>query len=249
MSDRYELINRANFICKSGLRKRKSETLVMKKFVCGNGSGNYPKKEYVRCMLIRGHKKLIRNIIACKISKKGITGFNLKDRKELLNYRAFQDHMNDNIQVLEALSLTNSGPLTDGKVKREKLHNGPRLEKVENSFNNTFCQTYFSSQVCRESFVYFIKLIFTCINPENLNLKFGFWCCANTKHCLECFEKWMIMKFYLEEEMFVFLGYEKVTVFVDKNQTLPPILNAFELSSFRPGNGLLLEDAPDSLNI
>ena len=225
MEEEYPLVNRINFVPKFDTRKRKTESLIMKRFKTN------PKKEYVMCKVIRGHKKLIRNILSDKISKSGITKVNLKDRRELLAYRSFNDHLIDNLQTLDPISQTDSGPKTDGQSKRKKKN---RIEDAKaKSFNNNFCKDYFSLQVVRESFSYFVELVFTHFDPDLLSYKFGFKCCNMRVHMLECFEVWMLLKFYLQEEMFYTLEYEKPVITYDRSVKLPDISGILELINFK----------------
>ena len=171
MTEECEKINKAYFICKTDPRRRKTETLIMKLFVHEKKHSLYPKKEYVRCKVIRGHKKIIRMTIHGKNPKKGIVFYNQKDKSELKSFRLFQDHLNENLEELGSLSLAESGPLTDGKSKRTAE---PVRNERDKSFNNNFCKNYFTSNTVRVSFVLFMRLVFTHMVPDELRKKFGF---------------------------------------------------------------------------
>ncbi|OMJ70813.1 hypothetical protein SteCoe_21876 [Stentor coeruleus] len=226
MSGHYKQLDKRVFIFKNDLRKRKTETLIMKKFFTVKDYNSNPKKEYVRCKVIRGHKKMIRNIIDNKFPTKGIIKINSKDKKQLQIYRFFQDHYADHTSELDEVSKTESGPLTDGKARRD--YSKVKLD-TENSFNNKFCKEYFTSQAVRESFCIFIELVFSKIDPEDLNEKFGFSCCQRRLHNLDCYDKWMILKFYLQDEMFATLDYCKPEINIESNDLLPSISSIFEL--------------------
>ncbi|OMJ95163.1 hypothetical protein SteCoe_1537 [Stentor coeruleus] len=226
MSGHYKKLDKRVFVFKNDLRKRKVETLIMKKFITIKDCNLTPKKEYVRCKVIRGHKKMIRNIIDNKFPTKGIIKINSKDKKQLQLYRFFQDHYADHASDLDEISKTESGPLTDGKARRK---NSKTKLDTENSFNNTFCKEYFTSQSVRESFCIFIELVFTKIDPDCLKERFGFSCCQGRLHNLDCYDKWMILKFYLQDEMFVTLDYCKPDINIENNDLLPSISSIFEL--------------------
>lgn len=227
MSGHYKKLDKRVYIFKNDLRKRKIETLIMKKFVTVKDYESCPKKEYVRCKVIRGHKKMIRNMIENKFPSKGIIKISSKDKKQLQIYRFFQDHYADHTSDLDEISKTESGPLTDGKSRRK---NPQAKLDTENSFNNSFCKEYFSTQSVRESFCIFIELVFSKIEPDGLKEKFGFSCCRGRLHNLDCYDKWMILKFYLQDEMFVTLDYCKPDINIENNDLLPSISSIYELN-------------------
>ena len=235
MEENYENFDRRLLLLRSDSRKRKVETLILKQFFTLGKGIAHPKKEYIRCRVIRGHKKLIRNILLRKNSKKGITCYDAKNRRELQNYRIFEDQLNENMGELDALSQTDSGPLTDGKRKREKKDTEEikEIKEKENSFNNAFCLKYFSSVAVRESFVHFMELVFSNFNPDILIGKFGFRCCKHKLHLLECFEKWNTLKFYLQEEIFITLECEVPNISFQNNNTLPDISQVINLIDFQ----------------
>lgn len=192
-------LNKKLLIFKTDQRKRKLETLIMKKFTTVKpGKSPAPKKEYVRCKVIRGHKKMIRNLLDNSIPKKGIAKFRCKNKHQVNFYSAFQAHLIENKEILNKISLTESGPLTDGKNKMRKEE---RLG-CANSFNNKFCQEYFSDPAVRYSFKLFFEIVFSKFKPKSLEKRFGFSCCNHFVHTLDCFEKWQGLKFYLQNELF-----------------------------------------------
>lgn len=226
MSGHYKKLDKRLFIFKDDIRKRKIETQIMKKFKSIKESGSHPKKEYVRCKVIRGHKKLLRNIMDSKLPVKGIAKFNNKDKTQLRYYRLFQDHYADNTYELDFVSKTDSGPLTDGKAKRS---DPKKVKDAESSFNNSFCKEYFSTQAVRESFFLFIELAFSSLDPEDLKKKFGFKCCEMTIHTLICIDKWLILKFYLQDEIFKTLELTKPQGSFELSRNLPSIIAIGEL--------------------
>jgi hypothetical protein len=241
MNEEYQPANKSYFILRTDTRKRKTETLIMKKFLRELTSEGCPKKEYVRCKVIRSHKKLIRIVINGKTPSKGLVKYNPKDKNELKAFRQFQDHLNDHIEELEIISATDSGPLTDGKNKRSAAD--PNALK---SFNNNFCKSYFNSKAVRESFYLMAELVFNNFDPEVLIKKFGFYCCSRMFHTLECFEKWMLLKFYLQEEIFSTLGVDKVP-FSAVEGLLPPIDLIYELKGLGFDQYVDQKDQPGEL--
>lgn len=232
-------LNKKHLIFKFDQRKRKTETLIMKMFLTSNKLKSNstkshstkiqsPKKEYVRCKVIRGHKKLIRSLLENFIPKTGIAKFKLGNKIQAFHYRKFHDHLNENQQLLSEISLTESGPLTDGKSKQRSKEK----DAYKSSFNNEFCAEYFENQVIRDSFKLFCEIIFSKHNPKNLKKRLGFNCCDSEIHTLECYEKWQCLKYYLQNEIFETLGY-KDCYFDDSNPELvPDISNVYELINF-----------------
>lgn len=222
-------LNRRLLVIKEDPRKRKLETLIMKRFITVKGNkATPPKKEYIRCKVIRGHKKMIRNVIDDTIPKKGIAKFKQGNGVQKGFYRRFQDHLIENMEILNIISQTESGPLTDGK---NKIKEKERISR-ENSFNNKFCKDYFTEEAVRYSFKLFFEIVFSKFNPKSLQKRFGFSCCRLSTHVLECYEKWQNLKFYLQNELFETLEF-KDEYFDEANpKTIPDISRLFEFKEF-----------------
>ena len=144
-----------------------------------------PKKEYLRCKLIRGHKRAIRQINLNSIPKASIHKFNPLDINAQSLWSILNKIVNENQITLTQLSKTDAGPITDGKSKRSGVKN----QKIERSFNFLFCKNYFSSVSVRESFFHYVCLVFVDFNPDVLCEKFMFRCCRASRHVVECMEK------------------------------------------------------------
>lgn len=216
-------------IFKTDQRKRKLETLIMKKFLTNKpGKSSEPKKEYVRCKVIRGHKKVIRNLLDNTIPKKGIAKFKLINKNQVNFYGAFHTHLLENKEILNKISLTESGPLTDGKNKIKK----EERPGCANSFNNKFCQEYFSHPAVRHSFKLFFEIVFSKFKPKSLEKRFGFSCCGIDAHTLECFEKWQGLKFYLQNELFYTLDFKDEYFDESDPKSLPDISQLQEFKDF-----------------
>lgn len=238
-------LNKKHLIFKPDQRKRKRETLIMKMFfTVKKDKTQSPKKEYVRCKVIRGHKKLIRNLLENSVPKKGIAKFKLGNKVQALHYRKFHDHLNENEDLLSNIALTESGPLTDGKNKERTSQN----DSYKNSYNNEFCADYFKSPVVRHSFKLFFEVVFSKYIPKNLKKRFGFKCCVSDTHTLECYEKWQCLKYYLQNEIFETLGYED-EYFDDSNpEIVPDISNIYELIYYDGFSKELEKDKEDHNN-
>lgn len=169
---------------------------------CRKSATQTPKKEYVRCKLIRGHKRAVRQIMAGQKPKTTIHKFNQEDGKSNSIWLLLSQLIERESPIFEDTSKTESGPITDGKSKRS-LETSKDSQK---SFNGTFCKNYFQHPYIRESFSIYIDLIFSNFDPEVLCEKFEFRCCRGNKHRIECLEKWNKLMNYLKLEMIEELG-------------------------------------------
>ncbi|CAG9311220.1 unnamed protein product [Blepharisma stoltei] len=152
-------------------------------------SFKYPKKEYLRCKLIRLHKKVNRQI------QQGKNPFEFVSNDESLEiWKKLKEIYESSRNLFCNLSATNNEPQYHGKHK---------------SFNNEFCAGYFKEQVTRESFYYFTELLFCKFEPTVLIKSFQLWCCPNeNEHNLLCSEKWYLLKKWINNLMIADLGVE-----------------------------------------
>ncbi|CAG9328702.1 unnamed protein product [Blepharisma stoltei] len=159
-----------------------------------------PKKEYLRCRLICGHKRLNRHINQNSLPIGLLNSYDFSDPSSFQLWIKLENCYFKNKEELDLISRTESGPKTDGISKRKG-----RTQSLEKSFNMSFCIRYFSSAAVLESFHYYIELIFLKLDPELLCRKFDFRCCTGG-HQPECFEKWLILKHYIKVMMIEELG-------------------------------------------
>ena len=167
-----------------------------------------PKKEYVRCKLIRGHKRAIRQILAKQIPKTTIHKFDPADSKAQSLWALMKQNTDIQKDEFEEKSKTEAGPITDGKAKRTE----ETVKDSFRSFNASFCKAYFENPGIRESFSLYIDLIFSNFDPQVLSNKFEFRCCRNETHSLDCLEKWASLMGYLKGEMIRELGWEPIDI-------------------------------------
>lgn len=164
---------------------------------CRKSSIKSPKKEYLRCKLIRGHKRAIRQILSNIIPKTTIHKFNSTDVKAHSLWTLMIKIINKDNSLFSKISKTEEGPITDGRAKRS----AESLMSSEKSFNAAFCKTYFSNTNVRESFFQYINLIFVDFEPKVLCKKFDFACCRKVRHSVECMEKWGDLYRYITQDM------------------------------------------------
>jgi len=112
-------------------------------------------------------------------------------------YGILKDIYNKNQNVLEVESQTESGPMTDGKSKRN-------TNPAQKSFNTEYIRFYFRNEPVKQSFFYFVELVFSDPNPEILCEKFGFCCCLSQtpqEHSYKCCKNWEELKTYVQIKM------------------------------------------------
>ena len=156
-----------------------------------------PKKEYLRCKLVRGHKRAIRQILSNIIPKTTIHKFNSTDVKAHSLWTLMIKIINKDSSLFTNMSRTESGPITDGRAKRS----AESMQNSEKSFNAAFCKVYFSNVNVRESFFQYINLIFVDFDPATLCKKFDFMCCRGNTHSVQCMEKWGELYRYITHDM------------------------------------------------
>jgi hypothetical protein len=175
-------------------------------------NGNSPKKEYVRCKLIRGHKRAIRNSFIGKKAKKTINRINPKNKKQLLKFDLFANHAIKNKIILEIISRPENGPKTDGISKKSKSE----YEQAEKSFNDNYCRKYFSNSITRDSFELYCEVLFYGSSVNELCEKFDFACCTiKNNHSDECRIKWNKLESFLKNELMNELGIGSQWTFLD----------------------------------
>ena len=168
-------------------RKVKEETLIRTLFTSFKHQiRGHPKKEYLRCKLIRFHKRANRKL---KKGKKLYNNFiELSDNSES-NWQQLLDCYKKHSNILDYVSSTVFEPV------KFKPNAKPTCLK-NRSFNSEFCLKYFENEGVRESFYYFAEYVFSDIHPEALSKVFGFSCCGKVKHDLGCAFKWLLLKRY-----------------------------------------------------
>ena len=198
-------------------RKANKDTLLRSLFFSTKRKKMPPKKEYLRCKLIRGHKRANRQIEKSIKPTKTLHKFNPENPKAQSYWKKLTEIYFQNYETLGNTSLTISGPRTDGKHKRQY-----ESSYMHNSFNEKFCQQYFKEVAVRKSFYYYVKLVFSEFNPETLCEKFEFRCCAG-EHFGECYQKWKGMKLYILNDMIRDLGWEPWSPKLETNLLETPV--------------------------
>lgn len=178
-------------------RKRTIDANILDLFIKTrfNSHPSAPKKEYLRCRLIRGHKRFNRALMQKNLSKSLVEKYQLLKPLAIEILEKLEECFLRHALELGDICKTEKGPKTDGKAKR-----GSHGLEGENSFNNAFCSLYFSSESIRESYYYYIELLFVNLDPDFLSEFFEISCCRE-KHDFRCLEKWLVLKKYLNHIM------------------------------------------------
>lgn len=153
-----------------------------------------PKKEYVRCMLIRGHKRMIRQSKKLTPPKKTLNKVNVYNFEQVDCWNSLCENVKENREILEEIAKTEKGPATDGKAKRGTS------EKPERSFNNGYCREYFASAEVEYSYRMYVDVLFTENDLNAMCNKFKITCCnPEMNHDVEvCKVKWASLREYLK---------------------------------------------------
>lgn len=131
------------------------------------------RKENIRSKMIRGHKKLLAHIISnpeilTPERAPKSTHIQICEDSELATYSYFKIKQLyfENFEIFDKI-LSRKGKKKKGARGTEKLK--------ERTYNNSYCKEYFKYDVLRESYFYYIKLVFFVIDDkilsENLSIE------------------------------------------------------------------------------
>ena len=154
------------------------------------GYRKFPKKEYIRCKLIRGHKRILRDI---QLKLNSLDSFL---EAELSASRRFYlavliNSFLESQEVLERLIPVDAGPVNVMMKKRNI-----ETENLKRSFNADYCREYLDCEETKRSYSNYIDYVFAELECSALIKRFGFRCCTSTNHKNNCIAKWMLLKKY-----------------------------------------------------
>ncbi|OMJ87388.1 hypothetical protein SteCoe_10895 [Stentor coeruleus] len=174
------------------------DLLFLKHFTTSKAKNSKPpKKEYLRCKLIRGHKRAIRQLTKGVIPLATLHKFDINNTRALRIWERMRKIYDDNRCFFTEISKTEAGPNTDGKSKRQ---GDP--DDNQKSFNLKFCQDYFLQECVRESFYFYALLIYSDFDINILIEKLQYFCCKENEHTIKCIEKWIMLREYITIYMF-----------------------------------------------
>ncbi|OMJ75133.1 hypothetical protein SteCoe_25792 [Stentor coeruleus] len=193
-------------------RKVKAETKIRSQFI-SKGCRKFPKKEYIRCKMIRGHKRILRQIMSNDTYPKEFI--------ESTNYNSYRQEYWNLLQstfikykhILSEIIPVEVGPVNE-IMKRKKM----KIDHLKRSFNAEFCKEYLEKAETRESYFYYVEFLFSDFDCEKLIKRFGFKCCARDDHDLSCTLKWLLLKHFCSQIMLEDIGIEP---YVPEEKFLP----------------------------
>lgn len=172
------------------LRKVKTETKIRAMFI-GRGSRKFPKKEYIRCKLIRGHKRALRTLIEKQATLNSIYKNTDTSLSKIYYWNLLYNSYLQYPKIFEEISPVEVGPINKQMKKRNV-----DLNHIKKSFNREFCQIYFQDLLIRESYYNYVNYLFSEIDCDSLIQHFGFKCCSSLEHSSACTIKWTVFKRY-----------------------------------------------------
>lgn len=172
------------------VRKVKIETKIRALFI-GRGLRKYPKKEYIRCKLIRGHKRALRSIIENSNATE-----QLHEKDNTLSSKVYYWNLLLSSYLQYPKIFEEISPVEVGPVNKQMKKKNLDLNHIKRSFNKEFCQEYFSSPQIRQSYYHYINYLFSELDIESQIKYFGFKCCSSPSHTESCIFKWTILKRY-----------------------------------------------------
>ena len=185
---------------KAGRRDTLGTTLLKK---VQNKAGRPLKKEYKRCQIIRGMKKMIRQFKKRGFTRKLNETFDFMSVRDGNLMMKMKEIYYANESLFDMISPTTAGPATDGKA-----HRSSEVSTAQ-SFNHDFCQRFFSPSCVREFLALMVELVYGLeddICPAQLCKRLGEYCCRKDTHSANCVQAWTGVRRYVSEVMLEELG-------------------------------------------
>ncbi|OMJ67709.1 hypothetical protein SteCoe_35056 [Stentor coeruleus] len=153
-------------------RKITKSTEILSQFL-DNSLNKAPRKEYVRCCLLRRLVKMIRLVLNNKI-KLALHSSTI----EILNF------IESNKEELKHIINKENLPFEENKVNVKFK-----------SYSDGYCRQFFSNTVAREIYKLYIEYLFSGQTLEQRSKDLGLYCCRKgTEENAECKEKWEKLK-------------------------------------------------------
>ena len=169
------------------------ETRIRTLFV-SKGYRKFPKKEYIRCKLIRGHKRVLRAIQEKENNLGAFLQEDMYSDGKKYYWLLIAESFVVNREAFTKLIPVDAGPVNVMMKKRNVC-----TENLKKSFNKEFCREYLEDEETRKSYSYYINYLFCDLDCERLKKIFGFRCCTAAKHKYYCQVKWIWLKIFCEQ--------------------------------------------------
>ena len=145
-----------------------------------------------RVMLIRGHKRAIRQLKRKKSLGRTINQLNPSSQACMKCYSNLEQLYDREKEVLSEIGETDSGPKTEKRTQAQKKKSAYR------SFNDDYCREYFSTLAVQQHYRLYIEYLFADPEPAFLCKKFKLRCCKSDEHSPRCTRLWEEMKEYMQ---------------------------------------------------
>lgn len=176
------------------VREGDLEAFIINKFVFEKQLGSaYHKKIYLRCVIVRNHKRAMQQARS-GIKPNSIHGFDMTDARALQIW-------------LDIKEIIENNPELFAENPKEPLKMPSTVNIFGKKLNANYCKKYFSSEIVRQTYFYYIQLVFITFDINELCKKFQFSCCRS-EHGVDCIEKWVLLKFFFEDFLLKDLGLE-----------------------------------------
>ena len=165
-------------------RKLKHEAdELLRTFIHSKNLLKRPKKEYLRCSIIRSHKRMLQMLFKKRLTR--------RDKQRLATRTAIQ------VQAWEQFRAASQSPLLGQVIKISPPGQTNGSKAQTRSFNNTYCRKYFETPAARKSYAAYVDYYFADATPADLSNKLNILCCLS-EHDASCLERWEAMKHYLQ---------------------------------------------------
>ncbi len=180
-------------IRKRQMIEKNIETRIRTLFV-SKGYRKFPKKEYIRCKLIRGHKRVLREIQDKENNLETVLQDCMYSDCKYYYWLLLSESFIMNREVFLKIMPVDAGPVNVMMKKRNIS-----TENLKKSFSAEFCREYLEDEETRKSYSYYINFLFYNLSSERLKKIFGFRCCTSVKHKYSCQIKWLWLKKFCEK--------------------------------------------------
>lgn len=161
----------------------------------------HPKKEYFRCQHIRGLKKSIRQLREGSKKPPKSAIHRVINEVQMAKWIQLREYYKSNRSILDSISYTEVGPVTDGKKKKSdsKRSTDPK------SYNNPYCTDFFSNPVVQWYNALYCDLVYGA-DPVEMCKKMKANCCEMAEHHFGCEGMWREVWMYARTGMLLELG-------------------------------------------